>query len=106
MPQIEYEKHIVGLMIELYCRRKHNTSKNQLCEECSKLKLFCHIKLQKCPFGDNKGACSDCEIHCYRNTPEREKIREIMRFSGPRMMLYYPKDSLLHIIKRKRKYVG
>lgn len=103
MPQIEYEKHIVGLMIELYCRRKHHTSKNQLCKECSELKLFCHLKLQKCPFGDNKGACSDCKIHCYRNTPEREKIREIMRLSGPRMMLYYPKDSLLHIIKRKRK---
>lgn len=103
MPQIEYEKHIVGLMIELYCRKMHNTSKNNLCPECASLKSFCHLKLLKCPFGDNKGACSDCEIHCYKNTPERENIRLIMRYSGPRMMFYYPKDSLIHIFKKKRK---
>lgn len=103
MPKIDYEKHIVGLMIELYCHRKHETKKKELCADCASLKEFCYVKLDKCPFGDDKGACSDCEIHCYKNTVQREKIREVMRFSGPRMMLYYPWDSLLHIVKRKRK---
>ena len=103
MPPINYEKRIVGLMIELYCHKKHNTTKKELCADCASLKTFCHSKLDKCPFGDEKGACSDCGVHCYKNTVERDKIRDVMRFSGPRMIMYYPWDSLLHIVRRKRK---
>ena len=51
-------------------------------------------------FGENKTACKDCKVHCYQKEM-REKVREIMRFSGPRMMIYYPKDFVIHILKKR-----
>ncbi|WP_302956616.1 nitrous oxide-stimulated promoter family protein [Prevotella sp.] len=58
---------------------------------------------------DNKPTCRLCKVHCYK--PEkREQIRQIMRYAGPRMLLYYPADAIKHMIremmlkiKRKRK---
>jgi hypothetical protein len=28
----------------------------------------------------------------------REKIKEVMRFSGPRMLLYHPLDAFRHLL--------
>ncbi len=33
----------------------------------------------------------------------REKIREIMRFSGPRMIFYYPIMAIRHVIENKKE---
>ena len=97
MGKIDSEKRVVENMIRLYCRKKH--ARNMLCESCEEIKQYAFDRLEKCPFGDSKTACADCKIHCYK--PEmREKVREIMRFSGPRMLLYYPGDFLKHL-KRK-----
>ncbi len=36
-----------------------------------------------------KTFCANCKVHCYK--PQmREQIRQVMRFSGPRMLLYHP----------------
>ncbi len=44
-----------------------------------------------------KTFCAHCKVHCYR--PEmREKIRKVMRFSGPRMIIYAPKTALWHML--------
>ena len=38
---------------------------------------------------ESKTFCSNCRVHCY--CPDmREKIRMVMRFSGPRMLFYHP----------------
>ena len=100
----ENEKAIVSLMINLYCNKKHGT-KNELCDSCAELESYARSRSDKCPFMENKTFCSNCKVHCYK--PEmREKIREVMRFSGPRMMLYYPCAAMHHMIctlKEKRK---
>lgn len=49
--------------------------------------IYATARLDRCKFGDGKTKCHKCHVHCYR--PDmREKIRVVMRFSGPRMMLY------------------
>ena len=44
-------------------------------------------------------------VHCYQ--PEmREKIRQVMRFAGSRMLLYHPALALWHVacsVREKRK---
>lgn len=100
----EDELKVVKIMIEVYCKKKHKT-KNGLCEECKELLDYATIRLSKCPFKDEKTFCSNCKIHCYK--PEmRTKIKEVMRFSGPRMLFYHPIVATKHVIesvKEKRK---
>ena len=53
-----------------------------------------------------KTFCSNCKVHCYK--PEmREKIRTVMRYSGPRMIFHAPIPAIRHVIEtvkeRKRK---
>ena len=51
--------------------------------------IYATARLDRCKFGDGKTKCHKYPVHCYR--PDmREKIREVMRFSGPRMMFYHP----------------
>lgn len=100
MSSIQSEISTVKKMINIYCRKKHGSKKDELCEECNKLFSYANSRLLKCPFRDEKGACVNCKIHCY-NPQMRSEIKKIMRFSGPRMIFYYPKDFLRHIIADK-----
>lgn len=92
-------------MIAIYCRSKHGFGK-ELCETCKELEQYALQRLEQCPFGDEKPTCATCPVHCYKSSM-RIKIKEVMRFAGPRMLLLHPVDSLCHYfqeIKRKRKY--
>lgn len=91
----EREKMLVSQMIRLYCRKKHRT-KNGLCPECRELDEYARLRSDKCPFMETKTFCSNCKVHCYK--PQmREKIREVMRFSGPRMILNHPILAVRHM---------
>ena len=97
----EREKEVVSQMIALYCRKQHHT-KGTLCSECEALAAYARQRSDRCPFMETKTFCSNCKVHCYK--PEmREKIREVMRFSGPRMMLYHPAMAMRHVIEMKKE---
>lgn len=97
----EREKKIVSEMIALYCRKKHGT-KNGLCPECAALNAYAKMRSDKCPFMETKTFCSNCKVHCYK--PDmRQKIREVMRFSGPRMLTVHPVMAIRHVIESKRE---
>lgn len=97
----EREKRIVSEMIALYCRRRHGTRKG-LCTECEALDAYARMRSDKCPFMETKTFCSNCRVHCYK--PEmREKIRLVMRFSGPRMIFCHPVMALRHVIESKKE---
>ena len=34
---------------------------------------------------------------------EREKIREVMRFSGPRMLFYHPIIAIRHVLESRKE---
>lgn len=97
----EREKEMVSRMIKLYCRRKHHC-KTGLCEECAKLNEYARFRSDKCPFMESKTFCSNCKVHCYK--PEmREKIRSVMRFSGPRMIFHHPVTAIRHVIESRKE---
>lgn len=94
---------ILELMIGIYCKKKHKSP--CLCSDCTALLEYAQERAKKCPFQENKTFCSNCKVHCYRPA-QREQIREIMRFSGPRMLWYHPIWAIAHIIEtiqHKRK---
>ena len=97
----EKEKETVSLMISIYCRKNHGT-KGELCPKCKELNDYARLRSDKCPFMENKTFCANCKVHCYK--PEmREKIRQVMRFSGPRMIMYHPVMAVKHVISTKKE---
>ena len=97
----EREKQMVSQMIALYCRKKHGGRK-EFCPECAELDAYAQLRSEKCPFMETKTFCSNCKVHCYK--PEmRERIREVMRFSGPRMLFHHPVAAIRHVIESKKE---
>lgn len=95
------EKQMVSQMITLYCRRTHHT-RGALCPDCAALNQYACARSDRCPFMETKTFCSNCRIHCYK--PDmREKIRIVMRFSGPRMIFYHPVAAIRHVVETKRE---
>lgn len=97
--RITRESKTVEKMIILYCRKHHLVK--QLCPECLELVNYAHERLKKCPFQGGKTTCAKCHVHCY-NPAKRERIRKIMRYSGPRMLFYHPIASIQHLIDGRR----
>ena len=95
--QQDKEIEIVTVMIKMYCKHYHHT-KGELCDECSKLLDYVKLRRSKCPFGDNKTFCSNCKVHCY-NKEMREKIKKVMRYSGPRIFFIHPVIASKHILE-------
>jgi len=89
------EYKTVKAMIELYCRKLHNSK--GLCDECSVLLIYTEAKIRKCPHYKSKIPCKNCTVHCYQE-PYKEKIRKVMRFSGPRMIIYHPILAFYHLL--------
>ena len=94
--RIEEEKAVVEQMIRLYCRKKGGNA--ELCQSCQELLDYAFKRLDRCRYGSEKPTCKKCPIHCYR--PDmKERIKEVMRWSGPRMILYHPTAAILHLIR-------
>lgn len=51
---------------------------------------------------ETKTFCSNCRVHCYKPAM-REKIRQVMRFSGPRMLFYHTMLAIRHVVESKRE---
>jgi hypothetical protein len=93
----------LALFIDLYCRRRHRNAARapvwlrtvdvaavhgrplELCPECAKLAAHAFAKRMQCPL-EPKPACKHCPQHCY--APQyRAQIRDVMRYSGRRLVL-------------------
>ncbi len=96
MTRIEREKRTVSFMIRLYCRKKEKNL--TLCSSCTELEAYAHLRLTHCRYGEHKTTCQKCPTHCYKKDM-RDKIRAIMRFSGPRMLLYHPIVAIRHLFQ-------
>ena len=99
MGRIDREKKTIKLMIDIYCRKKHGNNKGELCEECAELLEYAHNRLSFCKFGENKSTCSRCPIHCYKKDM-KEKVKEVMKFSGPRLIIYNPVELVRHALNK------
>ncbi|MBK8595616.1 MAG: nitrous oxide-stimulated promoter family protein [Holophagales bacterium] len=87
-------------MIRIRCRNVHGGG-TPLCASCEELRLYAERRLEKCPFAEEKPTCVKCPVHCYEATM-RERVREVMRHAGPRMLLRHPVLALLHFRDERR----
>lgn len=100
MSGIEREKRTVRRMIAIYCR--YHLRVKGMPEECRELADYACLRLDRCRYGTHKTACKRCPTHCYK--PEmREKIRQVMRWVGPRMIVLDPLAAIRHIVMGMRR---
>jgi len=93
--KIEKDKQTIRFMVELYCKQKlHQTS---ISEEYTQLIEYGCLRLEHCKYGKKKPACKSCKTHCYRSEM-REKMRTVMKWAGPRMLLYNPMAMIRHLM--------
>jgi len=97
MPKsIRTEMETVDSMIQIYCSDLH--SRDSLCVECAELKNYALLRLEYCRFGAAKPTCVKCPVHCYK--PDmKERIRGVMRYAGPKMMIRHPWLAMVHLWK-------
>jgi hypothetical protein len=101
-PRITREKKTIDAMVHIYCRDHHDTKGDELCPECTEFLSYAFMRLDKCPFQEEKTSCGKCLVHCYQ--PQmREKAKKIMRFAGPRMFLHSPGLALHHVFDGRKK---
>ena len=117
-PRMKREQKTVERMIGVYCRGHHHAKGKhpargykhpargyKICQECRDLLEYARFRLKNCPFQENKTTCGNCPIHCYK-PKMREKIREVMRYAGPRMIWNHPLLAIGHMIDGRRKKPG
>ena len=95
------ERRTVAAMVALRCRDLHGTD-GELCTECRTLGDYADYRLDRCPYGDEKPTCVNCPIHCYAKT-ERAQMKEVMRYSGPRMLLRHPILAIRHMLDGRKE---
>lgn len=98
------ETRTVSQMIALYCAGNHADRPRDhtavcgepVCSECAELDAYAALRTARCRKMDVKTNCDSCPNHCYK--PEmRERIRQVMRYSGPRMLTKHPVAAIRHL---------
>jgi len=101
--------------VAIYCQENHQTKERtpfafkdeqlnnavsenplMLCQDCGRLLNHGMVKLMMCPY-DPKPMCKKCPTHCYAPA-YREKMREVMRFSGMYLIKHGRFDLLFHYL--------
>lgn len=100
--------------VGIFCREHHDGEKTPfafklfdtkeiekkevpLCPDCMRLLTYGLTMRMKCPH-DPKPMCKKCETQCYRGE-YKEKIREIMKFSGIYLVKHGRVDMLYHYLR-------
>ncbi len=89
-------------MVGIYCNDHHDSVGDAPCESCSEFLDYAEVRLQKCPYGEDKPTCANCPIHCYKPA-RREQVKRIMGYAGPRMLLRHPVLAIWHKLDGLRK---
>lgn len=102
---------VLALFTGVYCHARHAGEKSPLsdipevfddlgmekyplCTECREFLKYALMRRLYCPL-DPKPLCKDCSVHCFK-VGHRERVREIMRFSGRHLILRGRLDLLWH----------
>jgi len=100
--RLKREYATLSCMMDIYCSHHHVPYDGKLCERCDYLLRYAKKRLEKCPYGTAKPACSKCPIHCYKPL-QRQQVQAAMRFAGPRMPMRHPLRSLIHVFDKFRR---
>ena len=101
-PRLARELKTIRAMVRIYCRNHHGTgASGGLCVECAALLHYATRRLDRCVFGDDKPTCANCTVHCYSKAM-RERVRDVMRYAGPRMVWRHPLLAAAHLREGRR----
>lgn len=89
----EKERKAMELILSVY-EKGHQEERDDI----EKLRQYSMERINKCPKMATKTYCSNCEIHCYRQE-YRDKIKKVMRYSGPRLFLKKPLWVVDHMVQ-------
>ena len=113
-PDLRHDLKVLARFIAIYCTYKHRHAVKSaarlnthdvteiagrelnLCAACGKLLAHAFVKRSTCPL-DPKPACKHCPVHCYHPS-YREQIREVMKYSGWRLLVSGRLDYLYHVL--------
>jgi hypothetical protein len=70
--------------------------RHRLCANCRGFLSYAFTRRLRCPL-DPKPVCKHCPVHCYR-PGHRERVREVMRFSGRHLIRRGRIDLLWHYV--------
>ncbi len=100
-PRLMREQRTLEAMQAIWCRDKHGAQPDGgLCPACRDLMAYAAKRLAVCPYGEEKPVCAKCQIHCY-GPKQREEVREVMRHSGPKMILRHPLLAIGHVLDKR-----
>ncbi len=107
-------------MAKIYCRNHHQIQLTQiadnqssakqptqqsLCPDCIELLEYAEKRLDRCPYGQHKPTCNKCPVHCYK-PHMKQRVREIMIYSGPRMLIPHPIMAIKHLLAERKPTPG
>lgn len=93
------EAKTIVAMLQMYCHTHHQT--DALCPDCTALHAYAHRRIARCVFGETKPTCAHCTVHCYKPAM-RERVRQVMRWAGPRMLWRHPVLTVRHLMDGRR----
>ena len=86
----------------IYCSAHHDSAEHDeagLCPSCREAVSATFERASNCP-NHQTGNCEDCEIKCQRGDAQA-RIRQIMRYSAPRMLFRHPLMTLEYLRKKR-----
>lgn len=104
----------LGRFIEVFCQGQHGSAQRSevtiaalditgtvgrpimLCENCARLCAHAFVKRLHCRF-DDKPECKHCPNQCY-HPRHQQQIRQVMKYSGRKLLMRGRLDYLLHLI--------
>jgi Nitrous oxide-stimulated promoter len=89
------------IMLRMYCRTHHHTEAGTLCQDCCELHDYARRRIERCVFGEAKPTCANCSVHCYKALV-RDRVKQVMRWAGPRMFWRHPVLTVWHVIDGSR----
>lgn len=95
------ESKTIAAMLQMYCCAHHQAEEGALCRDCTALLVYAHRRIARCVFGEAKPTCANCTVHCYKPAM-RERVRQVMRWAGPRMLWRHPVLTVRHLIDGRR----
>jgi len=102
---------ILAWFTSVYCQDHHQPPREPLtdlplqltslerypcCAECREFLIYAIERRLNCPL-EERPVCKHCKIHCYRSD-YREKVREIMRYSGKALIKRGRLDLVWHYL--------
>jgi len=112
--QMDRDLKVLARFVEIYCRDRHAEADRRavslkrydlgrihggaptLCDDCTRLLTHAFCKRAHCPL-DPKPSCKHCTQHCY-HPRYRAAIRDVMRYSGRRLVLSGRLDYLIKLL--------